>query len=50
MNDINFSNQNQYSYKIIIDNKEVTITRTYSKEGLSLLESLVKYIKNNKDL
>ena len=49
MIDNNFLNQNQYSYKIIIDNKEVAITRTYSQEGISLLESLVKYIKNNKD-
>ena len=39
-------NQNPYSYKIIIDNKEVTITRTFTQKEPTLLKTLFEYVKN----
>ena len=33
------------TYKTIIDGKEITITRTFSKDGTSLLTVLFDYLK-----
>ena len=39
-------NLKPYSYKTIIDNKEVTITRTFTQKEPTLLKTLFKYVKN----
>lgn len=39
-------NLKPYSYKIIIDNKEVTITRTFIQKEPTLLTTLFEYVKN----
>ena len=39
-------NLKPYSYKIIIDNKEVTITRTFTQKEPTLLKTLFEYVKN----
>lgn len=40
------NNLKPYSYKIIIDNKEITITRTFTQKEPTLLKTLFEYVKN----